>query len=212
MTKETMTVHEALSTLKTLDNRISSKITASTFVSSAKSSATKIDGMNRDEYEKMIKSNFDSVMGLIERRGAIRKALAASNAETVINVAGKEYRMSEAIELKQHGMGIKSELAHVLESNLLRHENLVRINNEEKIPKNVETYLSSMFGGKDKANSADVDAARESFIRANTMDVINPLNLRKKIEELQNEIDAFNSKIDSAISISNALTKIEIEY
>ena len=44
------------------------------------------------------------------------------------------------------------------------------------------------------------------------LDYIDPINTEKVITELFDKIDVFRSKVDSALSVSNATTIIEISY
>lgn len=44
------------------------------------------------------------------------------------------------------------------------------------------------------------------------MELIDPVGLEKRIEELDSMITAFMTEIDAALSVSNALTTIEITY
>ena len=71
-----------------------------------------------------------------------------------------------------------------------------------------------MFGN-DKANGVDsntIETTKKSFIESNTFDMIDSININKTIEELKDKIDKFETKVDSALSISNATTIIEIDY
>ena len=53
---------------------------------------------------------------------------------------------------------------------------------------------------------------RSSFITSQTMDVLDPIGAQKTMEELRNNIDAFVTEVDSALSVSNAITTIDFEY
>ena len=43
-------------------------------------------------------------------------------------------------------------------------------------------------------------------------DIVTGFDIQKVIDELTNKIDSFKSDVDSALSVSNALTVIEFEY
>ena len=53
---------------------------------------------------------------------------------------------------------------------------------------------------------------RDTYIAQNTIDFIDPLNAEKKLQELSQKLDTFESKVDAALSVSNATTMIEIDY
>lgn len=70
-----------------------------------------------------------------------------------------------------------------------------------------------MFGNKESGvDNTVISQAKQQYIDNNTLDIIDPLNVSKIMQELQDEIDLFKSKVDSALSTSNALTMIEFEY
>lgn len=212
MNKETMTVHEALTTLKTLDNRIDDAINMGMFTEVIRHSAANVKGHTRTEIEDIIRADYDSVMMLMNRRAAIRRALAASNAMTYVTVCGKQYSVSEAIEMKLNGTKLKRNLLTVMMRQKTAVENNIHRTNETTVPEAAEKYVTSLFGTKDKAMAAEIEKTKAEYITAHSLDLIDPLNLQKKIEMLREEIDDFESAVDSALSVSNALTTLNIEY
>ena len=97
--KETMTIHKALSELKTLGDRINSAMEEATFVVANKHSNAKIGGQSIAEFSQAAQQSLQSVMTLINRRNAIKRAVTRSNAETMVNINGKEYTVAEAIDM-----------------------------------------------------------------------------------------------------------------
>lgn len=69
-----------------------------------------------------------------------------------------------------------------------------------------------MYGSRDAIDAQTVEASRAAYIEANKMEIVDPLDVRKKAEALQNEIDQFMSEVDSRISVSNAITQLTISY
>lgn len=212
MITETMTIHEALVELKTLDKRIESKISLATFVLTNKHSNTKISGKPIPDYTDEMASGLQSIEDLIARRYAIRNALAKSNSETIINVGGRDYTISTAIEMKMHGMELNQTLLNRMACQLGSAERDLDRNNGDRLSDAADEYVTRLYGSKDKSNADDIQAARKHYIEANTFDLIDPLNVRGRIEALRDHIDAFNSEVDSKIQVSNALTTIAIEY
>lgn len=213
MTKETMTIHEALTELKTLDSRIETAIENGGFCLVKKHSDNMINGMSLDDVKAAIQGKYDKATALIQRRKAIKKAVVLSNAVTKITLADKEYTVAEAIELKNYGMDFE----HKLLAKLIREYNLaqssVAKSNGKELEVRTDSYIVAVYGTKENATgNAEIEQARESFIKNNQFELFDVIDIAKKIEKLENEIAAFESKIDSALSVSNALTKIEIEY
>ena len=114
MNHETMTIHSALCELKMLDKRIQKKIRDTQFCTNVRHSISKINGKPISEYEKNVREAYDSIVGMIARRKAIRNALSLSNAKTIVRIQGVEYTVAEAIEMRK--MGIENEC--LLEDNL----------------------------------------------------------------------------------------------
>lgn len=217
MTKETLTIHEALSELKTLDARISKVITSGKYVDAVKHSAEKINGMTREEYKTKMRADLNKALDLIARRNAIKRAVVLSNAKTEIEINGVKMSVAEAIECKNHGMEQKQALLYTLTSqNDVALLNLRR-NSGDEIERRAEEYVKSVIAAQPKDSKMSVDsdamqAIRKQYIENNAYDYIDPNGIDKLLENLTNEISVFNTKVDSALSVSNALTTIEIEY
>ena len=53
---------------------------------------------------------------------------------------------------------------------------------------------------------------RADFIAAQTMELVDPINIDAEMKWLEEHIAAFTVEIDAALSVSNALTEITVEY
>lgn len=217
MTKEQMTIHKALAELKVIDSRIDKAINSGTYVCANKHSNEKIQGVTVNDYKERMRSAHQKVTDLIARRNAIKRAVVLSNAVTKIKVGDQEYTVAEAIEMKNHGMDFKYRYANVLnfQNNLANSE--INKNSGEAIEKRAEQYVLAVIQAQPKDAKMAVDsdamqALRKDYIKNNTYDLIDPLNVTKLIEQLSAEVDEFTTEIDAALSCSNALTVIEIEY
>jgi len=211
MTTETMTIHEALSELKMLDKRTLDKITNAQYCVANRHVNTKINGKTISEFSEDVKAEYQSIMDLIRRRAAIRNAVSLSNASTIITVAGKDYTVAEAIEMKNTGTQLKRNLLTEMTTSFNRATRNVTSENEG-LNRNADSYISSLFGNKDKVNAEDINKSRNLYIEQNTMELVDPLNAKEKIEELSASIETFNHEVDSKLSVSNALTTITISY
>lgn len=212
MIKETMTIHEALTTLKTLDKRVLSRINSASYCIVNKHCNEKINGKLIADVKNDMRSGYESITDLIARRAAIRNALSISNAKTTVTVNGREYTVAEAIEMKKTGMALKKELLSQMSRQFSTAKMQIDAVNGDALQKNADTYVSSMYGGKDKVDADTIKSARETWIKANTLDLIDPLDVAAEIKKLEDEIDKFSSEVDSKISVSNALTTIDVEY
>lgn len=217
MTNEKMTIHKALAELKIIDARINNAIAEGSYVVTNKHSNEKIGGKTINEYKEHMKASHQKVCDLIARRNAIKRAVVLSNANTKVKVGNEEFTVAEAIEMKNHGMEFKSNFLRSIAYQNQVAQNELNRNSGEAIEKRAEQYVLSVIQAQPKDAKMSVDseamkALRKDYINNNTYDLIDPLNVNKIIEELTDEINEFNTEVDAALSVSNALTVIEIEY
>lgn len=212
MKMETMNVHKALSELKVLDNRILSKLENFKSCTTNHHGTTKIDGILIDDWKKHVVEDYQSLNDLMNRRNAIKHALSLSNASTVLAIAGKEYTLAEAIEAKRSSMVWKNSLLNRMQDQKNRAQKDID-ENIRKLPQAADTYVSALYANKDKGIDPDVlSKAREDYIKYQTLEMVDPLDMDHEMERIKDEIDNFASEVDSAISVSNATTNITIEY
>lgn len=217
MTKETLTIHRALTELKIIDDRINKAINSGVYVIANKHSNEKIAGKTINDFKDYMRSCHNKVIDLINRRNAIKRAVVLSNAVTKVKIGNDEYTVAEAIEMKNHGMKFKEYYMRTIATHNSAAQNEINRNSGEAIEKRAEKYILDVIAAQPKDAKMSVDseamkALRKTYIENNTYDLIDPLNVTKLIEDMSNEIDEFNITIDSALSVSNAITVIDIEY
>lgn len=211
-TVETMNVHKALTELKILDSRIEETIRNGSFCVANKHSSDKINGVPVDDYIKTMQGAYDKATDLISRRKAIKRAVVLSNAKTMVKIAGVEYTVAEAIEMKNHGIEFDQMLKNQMANQHFNAVNVASIKNEG-LEEKANVYVTGLYGSKEgKTNQVEIDRAKETFIQMNEYELVDPLNVLKKIESLEKEIDGFMAEVDAALSVSNSLTEITVEY
>lgn len=210
--KETMTVHKALSELKILSNRIENKINYATFVVANKHSNAKIGGEPVGEYCRQMKEEYQSIRTLIARRNAIKRAVIRSNAVTKVIVAGAELTVAEAIDMKSAGMEFVDSLKNKLAYQLNLAKNRADTENEKLVDR-TDNYMKTMYASTELKNmSEEMQKVRDNFVTSQTFEIVDPIGVAQEVNELTEQIDAFMSEVDSALSVSNALTTVEVEY
>ena len=212
MIHEKMTVHKALAELKTLDDRINSEITGSVFVRANRHNNMKIFGKTIPDFMADTESSYQSVKALINRRNAMKRAVVLSNAVTKVEIGGVEYTVAEAIEMNNHGMENLVDLRNCLREQYSSVMRMVESENGDKLVKACENYIQATFGTKEKINNPDIEMAQKVYMTNNTYDIVTGLDIEEFIKELTDRIDAFKAEVDSALSVSNALTVIEFDY
>lgn len=217
MTTEKMTIHKALAELKTMDDRITKAIRNTTYVMAVKHSAEKINGVKINDFKDNMKSGYQKVEDLMARREAMKRAVVLSNATTKVKVGDKEMTVTEAIEMKNHGMEFRGMLLRQMNSAYISAQNELTRNSGDILEKNAEQYVLSVIAAQPKDSKMSVDSEamkglRKTYIENNTYDLIDPMNIAKIIEDLDAKINEFNAEVDAALSVSNALTVIEFSY
>lgn len=213
MTTEKMTVHKALAELKILDSRINDAICAGVYCITNKHSNEKIKGINVEEYKKVMQGGYDKVKDLIDRNDAIKKAVTLSNAKTMVTIGEKEYTVAEAIAMKNFGIENKEEFLLTLKSQYNKAQAEILRHNGADLDKRAEEYVIGLYGSKEGKTDTEVyEKTKKEFIKTNQFELVDPIGILDKIETLEKEIDAFKADVDAALSTSNAITEIEINY
>jgi hypothetical protein len=207
-----ISITRALNELRLLNKRINDKINSSYFLGCAKRSSEKVNNVfTKDEFKELIKSNYDSISSLIKRRSEIKAAIVASNAVVKVKIADIEMTVAEAIERK-NTIEYEETLLDKMES---QYNNIIgKCNNEnEKVNAKADEMINTMLGKVEQNKKDQYKAETElvqKFIKDNEFETIDPIDLRKKIENLKEKIDGFKSEVDLTLSEINAVTKIII--
>lgn len=201
-----MNIHKALSTKKLLNKRIEKGTDNLIPVGyKMKSSATEYRTKEEvDRFNKETSASYIQVKTLIENYNKICRAITLSNATTKVEINGKEMTVSDAINRKNNIeyeedllRRLKYEYTIVLDKVKERNDlleskidNLREVDKKEKI---------------DKQNTYDLMRENESW------ELIDPLDIKKVISEMEDDILKFKSEVDFALSTSNAQTIIEVD-
>lgn len=213
MTTEKMTVHKALSELKTLDARINKEMQSVPFVFANKHSNTTVNGMSIANYSNGIKSAYQSVNDLMSRKSAIKRAVMMSNAVTKVTIGGIEYTVAEAIEVKNHAIPMWKLLLNKMEIESINAQKKCDTYNGEALETRADSYVKSLYENADMKNASDeIKKVREDFIKSQTMEIVDPIKIADEMKKLSDKINAFTVDVDSALSVSNAVTEIAITY
>lgn len=165
-----------------------------------------------EEFEAQARSEYQSVMDMIDRYNRINVAIVESNAREIIKTrSGVEMTRAAAIAKKKifsttddFQMLLHRSLVQQLEnaSDTFRAYN----RSKDQLEDNYKTNLTT----KEKGLSAENLEAIEKIVDGETPEVIDPISLKEVADNLANNYNALVKEIDTAIKISNATTYIEI--
>ena len=215
---ESMLVTQALDERDLLVKKINEKIVKIKLVDTKKHNEEKTvnERVTVEEFTKTAQAAWQQITDLVERYRRLDAAIVASNAATMIETAQGSMTIAAAIALRSRlrGDGIY-EAKGTFEDNLIEQaqrqyvQSVTTAENRNKLLESKADDMRMAILGRD-AKTKD-DAPLEvvtAFIQANTTDVIDPLGVEKKVQELRERLDALNSELDTKIKVSNATTMI----
>ena len=212
MTKETMTVHQALCELKVLEKRIDKAIEMTQPLATKECSSQKVAQMPVADFIELAKGQHQTAMDLISRQCALKAAVNQYNAEKIINVGGKEYSVAQAIWMMKYGVAKKKQLMERYSKLLNLANRGMEMENNDRLNARAEAAMNAIYGNREKAQSEEYLKGIEDYKKAHALEMIDPLGIRNVIQELENDISSFETNVDAAIQVANATTEIVVEY
>lgn len=205
-----MTLARALAEIKLLNSKIEKNIGRLQLVATKTGKKDVINGSNEKvvDFNENAKSNYQSTLDLIKRRNFIKSKLTQANAITTISIGQDSYTIAEAIDRK-NSIQIEKTLLDKMKSNLnlqIKNMNTANDKMEADINRMVETKM-----GADKSKAEDVADLKRIFRESDTTTLVDPLDLKVKIEDLEKSIENFELNIDFTLSEANAINYIEID-
>lgn len=209
MENNNMTITRALAELSLLDDKINKKINTSDFAffsSKKNKNNVNINLIN----STAAKSSYQSINDLINRRKKIKSAIVLSNASTYVTLGGEKMTVAEVIERKQM-IPFFTSLLEKMKSNRQTVLNQVERSNLQ-MENDLQKILEINFGKANniKTNADDIDNISKSYRDHNSSEMLDPLEIDKKIAELEEILDLLRTESNFVLSESNAITKITI--
>lgn len=152
-----------------------------------------------------LKSNFDSLQGLIQRRELIKRALVKANAETTVTIGGKNYTLAEAIEMKKFVVSRKAFLNRLQLQ--LRSVSATVGTKTTELQNRIDAY------SKEQADNGNEELVKNTIAdmrKRGTPSIVAPVDLQAFITKEMSGIEEFEQEVDIALNETNAATKIEV--
>ena len=207
-----ITVTEALKKLKLYDDKIYKAIGRAEFVGAAKKNSDLIGHKKKSTYENDAQSSFDSITAMIDNRDALKSAIVNSNAITKVEIGGITMTVAAAIE-KKSSIEYDKRFLYAMKEQFDSAVSTVARENakvDAQCDRLIETQLSG--DNKTKIDKVDIEAFTAPYRKQREFAIVDPLDIEKKIAELESRIDAFEAEVDTKLNVSNALTTIEIDF
>lgn len=212
-------VTQALDERELLIHKIMDKIKAASFVDMAKHNEERTAGkrLSREEYAKQAQSAFQQIMDLIERYQKIDAAIVASNANTKIQTSYGEYTVAGAISLRNRLKAANGYEEKCFENSLYdkmqeEYERCIQSMNAKNrhLDDTAESMRMSILGKDARTKEAKPLAVVEAYVKENKAELVDPLNIVEKMQQLKERRERLVAELDTQIKVSNATTHIEI--
>lgn len=217
---EKMLVTQALDERDLLVKKIQDKISKTNFVDTVKPNEEKVldARVSRDEFAKELESSYQQIMDLIDRYQKIDAAIVASNAQTKITTSYGEFTVAAAISMRtrlrdDNSYGVDSNFEYSLQRKMegdLQKKLLVADGKNKQLQATAESMRLSILGKDTKVKDEKPLEVVEAYVRENTTEIVDPLEVQKKIEKLKEKRTKLLSELETMIKVSNATTFIEI--
>lgn len=217
---EKMLVTQALDERDLLVKKIADKITKASFVDTIKPNEEKVYSkhISKEDYAQEAEAAYQQIIDLIERFQKIDAAIVASNAKTEIKTLYGTFTVAGAISLRNRlrGMGAYEDEAD-FEGNLqskMRAEYNERVRfcdvKNSQLLSTAEEMRLSILGRDSKTKDDKPLSVVEVYVKENTTELVDPLDVKKKLEALEEKRSTLLTELDTQIKVSNATTFIEL--
>lgn len=210
MATESMTLYQALTRKKILEDKVS-KMRSLRMVEIIDSSGKNKENMTSEEIEKIIRSNYSSTIANMKNLGILKAAINDTNAVVNITVAGKTYSIANAIA-RFRNLDSEEAMYKRMRDNIIGMKAEIAEHNEEKLsPEKISAYVQNVLGDSKKDDKL-VQSVTESYRKDNSLTLFDPLDTETLAEEALADIDKFREEIHFALTKVNCETMITVEF
>lgn len=207
MNKRTMSIAQGLSELTMLSKKIDKIINNTMFCAMAKKKSKEVKNQRKEDFQKDVKSSYESLQDLIENRRRIKNAIEISNATTIVTVGGIEMTVSEAIDRKR-SLTIEEGLLSEMRNQYSICQNELDKTNE-KVEMQGNAFIENMLGSE-KSKTEDALKLLNNYLEEHSYELVDPLNILKEIERLIEYVDTYSTEINYVLTESNVKTLITV--
>ncbi len=217
---EKMLVTQALDERDLLVKKIADKIAKASFVDTIKPNEDKVymKRITKDAYTKEAEAAYQQIVDLIDRYQKIDAAIVDSNSKTEITTSYGTFTVAGAISLRSRLKGQGAYNGHAdFESKLQKkmaneYAERVRFSDMKNsdLQSTAEEMRLSILGRDSKTKDDKPLSVVEAYVKENTTELVDPLDVKRKLEALDEKRDTLLTELDTQIKVSNATTFIEV--
>ena len=211
-------VTQALDERDLLNKKINDKIMSAVLVDVVKHNEETVLNrrVDRETFRKEAQSSFQQINDLIERYKNIEAAIVESNANTFIETSYGKFSIAAAIALRNRLRGdLKFDGKADFETTLYQKmqdtydECVMTMEIKNKaLAETAEQMRLSILGKETKVKNDKPLEIVETYVKENSTELADPLNIVSKMEQLQERKDKLLSELETQIKVSNATTFI----
>lgn len=220
MMEKKMLVTQALDQRDLLVKKICDKIRKASFTETKKHNEEKVmeRRVTQKEFEKEARSSYQQIIDLIHWYDKVDQAILRSNAETIIETSYGTMSIANALALRSRlncsdaydsDSNFEGNLMMKLQEELNEKIRVMEQKNKG-LQNTAETMRLSILGKDTKTKDETPLKVVDVYVQENTTELIDPLNVRKKIDELNKRRETILNELDTKIKVSNATTFVEI--
>lgn len=217
---EKMLVTRALDERDLLVKKITDKIAKASFVDTIKPNEEKVyeKRIEKSEYAKEAEAAYQQIIDLINRFQKIDAAIVDSNAKTEVTTSYGTFTVAGAISLRSRLRGMdaydgeadfEGKLQEKLRSEYNERVRFCDVKNSQ-LQSTAENMRLSILGRDAKAKDDKPLGVVDAYVRENTTELVDPLDVKNKLEVLEEKRNILLSELDTQIKVSNATTFVEI--
>ncbi len=173
--------------------------------------------VNKEEFKKKVESTYQQINDLIDRFNRIDAAIVDSNANTMGETSYGTYTVAGAIAPRSRLKGMdrrsadanfEQKLYDKLFSEYHERVKFCDLKNRH-LQETAEEMRLSILGKETKAKDDKPLGVVDTYVKENTTELVDPLDIKKKLEMLAEKRHKLLAELDTQIKVSNATTFIE---
>lgn len=216
---EKMLITQALDERDLLVKKINDKIEKASFTDTKKHNEDKVYDARVEEkdFAKDAESSYQQINDLIVRFQKVDAAIVKSNAQTEFETSYGKFTVAGAIALRSRLKGLggygsdadfEGNLRRKMNQEYQRRLEIAEAKNKS-LASTAEDMRLSILGKDSKVKDDKPLEVVETYVKENTTEVVDPLDVSKKIDALKEKQDTLLTELDTGIKVSNATTFIE---
>ena len=215
---ERILLTEALDERDLLEKKIRNKIEMASFVDCAKKNEERVFGnyKEKEEYRKDASAAFQQITDLIARYDRLTVAINHSNANTMIQTSGGSYIIADAIAVRARMKEREKDKSRDFEFLLYKkmEEEFASVvvemdKRNQQVRATAENMRLSILGKDSKTKEDKPLEVVDVFVKENTTELVDPLDVIQKLIELKEKHDTFLKELETGIKVANATTYVE---